>query len=190
MPFGVPGLRLRARSRSGARSSLRAASAARSRGSLPLEPAGRLVGSVALTVRRRFGPAPPSGRPPLPAYPSPDRGHRFPAELIAHAGRLSLRLALGFRNVEELPAERVVAVAYATARRRVASFGAQYAEALRRRAPTPGRTWHLDGMAARIGGTPRPRRTSSAGSSGAWAGRLSGAQRLASARSARPAASR
>ena len=37
-------------------------------------------------------------------------------------------------------------------RRWVAKFGAQSAEELRRREPRPGRTWHLDEMAARIGG--------------------------------------
>ncbi len=80
------------------------------------------------------------------------RGHRFPAEVIAHAVRLYLRFALSFRDVEELLAERGIAVSYETVRRWVAKFGTYYAEELRRREPRMGRTWHLDEMATRIGG--------------------------------------
>ena len=79
-------------------------------------------------------------------------GHRFPAEVIAHAVRLYLRFALSFRDVEELLAARGVTVSYETVRRWVAKFGAQYAGELRRRALTPGRTWHPDEMATRVGG--------------------------------------
>ncbi len=80
------------------------------------------------------------------------RGHRFPAEVIAHAVRLYLRFALSFRDVEELLAERGIVVSYETVRRWVAKFGAQYAEELRRRESRRGRTWHMDEMATRIGG--------------------------------------
>ena len=80
------------------------------------------------------------------------RGHRFPREVIAHAVRLYLRFALSFRDVEELLAERGVRVSYETVRRWVAKFGTQYADELRRRELPRGRTWHLDEMAARIGG--------------------------------------
>jgi putative transposase len=80
------------------------------------------------------------------------RGYRFPREVIAHAVRLYLRFALSYRDVEELLAERGIAVSYETVRRWVAKFGRQYAEELRRRAPTTGRTWHLDEMGVRIGG--------------------------------------
>ncbi len=80
------------------------------------------------------------------------RGHRFPAEVIAHAVRLYLRFALSFRDVEELLAERGVRVSYETVRRWVAKFGAQYADELRKREPRLGRTWHLDEMGVRIGG--------------------------------------
>lgn len=78
------------------------------------------------------------------------RGHRLPAEVIAHAVRRYLRFALSFRDVEELLAERGVEVSYETVRRWVAKFGPQYANELRRRAARPGRTWHLD----RVGGPP------------------------------------
>ena len=83
---------------------------------------------------------------------NPYRGYRFPREVIAHAVRLYLRFALSFRDVEELLAERGIQVSYETVRRWVAKFGTYYAEALRRRAARPGRTWHLDEMAVRLGG--------------------------------------
>ncbi len=78
--------------------------------------------------------------------------HRFPAEVIAHAVRLYLRFALSYRDVEELLAERGIVVSYETIRAWVAKFGALYADALRRREPRPGSTWHLDEMAVRVGG--------------------------------------
>ena len=84
--------------------------------------------------------------------PNPYRGHRFPREVIAHAVRLYLRFALSYRDVEELLAERGIQVSYETVRRWVAKFGGQYAEDLRKRAARPGRTWHLDEMATRVGG--------------------------------------
>ena len=83
---------------------------------------------------------------------NPYHGHRFPREVIAHAVRLYLRFALSFRDVEELLAERGVQVSYETVRRWVATFGPRYADELRRRAARPGRTWHLDEMATRVGG--------------------------------------
>src|SRR4028119_2133051 len=79
-------------------------------------------------------------------------GHRFPREVIAHAVRLYLRFAHSFWDVEELLAERGVAVSYETVRRWVAKVATYYAAALWRRAARPDRTWHLDGMAVRIGG--------------------------------------
>jgi putative transposase len=83
---------------------------------------------------------------------NPYRSHRFPREVSAHAVRLYLRFALSFRDVEELLAERGIAVRYETVRRWVATFGAVYAEELRRREGRTGRTWHMDEMAVRLGG--------------------------------------
>ena len=80
------------------------------------------------------------------------RGHRFPAEVIAHAVRLYLRFALSYRDVDELLAERGVQVSYETVRRWVAKFGRYYAEEFRRREVRAARTWHLDEMATRVGG--------------------------------------
>ena len=83
----------------------------------------------------------------MPEHASLYRGHRFPAEVIAHAVRLYLRFALSYRDVEELLAERGIIVSYETVRRWVAKFGAQDAAELRKRERPPGRTWHLDEMA-------------------------------------------
>ncbi len=88
----------------------------------------------------------------MPEPASLYHGHRFPREVIAHAVRLYLRFALSYRDVEELLAERGVQVSYETVRRWVAKFGARYAEELRKREARPGRTWHLDEMATRVGG--------------------------------------
>ena len=88
----------------------------------------------------------------MPKCPNPYRGYRFPPEVIAHAVRLYLRFALSFRDVEELLAERGVAVSYETVRDWVAKFGAVYAAELRSREARLGRTRHLDEMAARVGG--------------------------------------
>lgn len=77
--------------------------------------------------------------PAVAERPDLYHGHRFPREVIAHAVRLYLRFALSYRDVEELLAQRGVIVSYETVRRWVAKFGAQYAEALRRRAPELGR---------------------------------------------------
>ena len=88
-------------------------------------------------------------------HPNPYRGHRFPREVIAHAVRLSLRLALSFRDVEELLGERGIRVSCETIRRWVAKVGARYAEEFRQREARRGRTWHIDEMATRIGGRQR-----------------------------------
>jgi putative transposase len=70
--------------------------------------------------------------------------HRFPARLIAHAVWLYFRFPLSLRLVEELPLERGMAVSYETIRRWAAKFGPAIARGVRRRAPRPGDTWHLD----------------------------------------------
>ncbi len=88
----------------------------------------------------------------MPEPASLYHGHRFPREVIAHAVRLYLRFTLSFRDVEELLAERGIAVSYETVRRWVAKFGSYYADELRRREVRAGRMWHLDEMATRVGG--------------------------------------
>ena len=84
--------------------------------------------------------------------PEAFRGYRFPAEVIAHAVWLYLRFPLSFRDVEEMLAERGIRVSYETVRCWVSKFGPQFAAELRKREAPPGRVWHLDEMAVRIGG--------------------------------------
>ena len=88
----------------------------------------------------------------MPDRTSLYRGHRFPAEVIAHAVRLYLRFALSFRDVEQLLAERGIAVSYEAVRRWGTKFGPAYAADLRRREAHRGRTWHMDEMALGISG--------------------------------------
>ena len=78
--------------------------------------------------------------------------HRFPPAIIRHAVWLYFRFTLSFRDVEELLAERGIAVSYETVRRWVLKFGPAFARELRRRRPRPSSQWHLDEMAVQIGG--------------------------------------
>ena len=76
--------------------------------------------------------------------PDPHRGHRFLAEIIAHAVWLYRVFNLSLRDVELLLAERGVVVSYESVRRWCLKFGQVFAAKLRRRRPQPGDTWHLD----------------------------------------------
>src|SRR5215218_10903796 len=78
--------------------------------------------------------------------------HQFPPEVIQHAVWLYLRFTLSYRDVEDLLAERGLAVSYETVRRWVRKFGPAIARRLRQRRPKPSPRWHLDEMVARIGG--------------------------------------
>jgi putative transposase len=69
-------------------------------------------------------------------------GYRFPPEVIDHTIRLYLRFTLSFRDVEDLLAERGIAVSYETGRRWVNHFGPMIAARLRKRRPKPHATWH------------------------------------------------
>ena len=88
----------------------------------------------------------------MPARPGYHPRHRFPVAIIAHAVWLYHRFALSLRDVEELLFERGIPVSYETVRAWVAKFGARYGAELRKRAPRPGRTWHLDEVYTRVGG--------------------------------------
>src|SRR3978361_450897 len=79
-------------------------------------------------------------------------GYRFPREIIQRAVWMYLRFTLSFRNVEELLAERGIAVAYESIRRWVLTFGPVIARELRTRRPSAHSRWHLDEMFVRIGG--------------------------------------
>ena len=80
------------------------------------------------------------------------RRHRFPPHIIQHAIGLYLRFTLGYRDVEELLAERGLEVSYETVRRWVLKFGPVIARRLRRHRPRPSDRWHLDEMVVRIAG--------------------------------------
>jgi len=75
------------------------------------------------------------------------RGYRFPPAIW-----LSLRFTLSFHAVEDLLAERGIAVSYETVRRWVNHFGPMIAAHLRKRRPKPHATWHLDEVYLKIDG--------------------------------------
>ena len=75
-----------------------------------------------------------------------------PARVIHQAIWLYLRFTLSFRDVEDLLAERGIAVSYETVRRWVNHFGPVIAAHLRKRRPKPHATWHLDEVYLKIDG--------------------------------------
>jgi putative transposase len=87
-------------------------------------------------------------RQPSPLY----KRHRFPGELISHAVWLYFRFLLSYRDVEELLAERGIAVSYETVRQWCRKFGLTFADGVRRRRPRPGDKWHLDEMQLKSNG--------------------------------------
>ena len=78
--------------------------------------------------------------------------HRFSGEVISHAVWLYFRFLLSYRDVEELLAERGIAVSYETVRRWCRKFGQPFADGVRRRRPRPGDKWHIDEVQLRING--------------------------------------
>ena len=85
---------------------------------------------------------------PAPSY----HGYRFPADIIAHAVWLYFRFSLSFREVEDLLAQRGIAVTYETIRQWCRTFGRAYARRLRHRRGRLGDTWHLDKLFVSING--------------------------------------
>jgi putative transposase len=79
-------------------------------------------------------------------------GYRFPPEIIHQAIWLYLRFTLSFCDVEDLLAERGIAVSYETVRRWVNHFGPMIAAHQRKRRPKPHATWHLDEVYLKIDG--------------------------------------
>ena len=79
-------------------------------------------------------------------------GYRFPPVIIQQAIWLYARFTLSFRDVEDLLAERGIAVSYETVRRWVNHFGPRIAADLRKRRPKPHTTWHLDEVYLKIDG--------------------------------------
>jgi len=78
--------------------------------------------------------------------------HQFPPAIIRHAVWLYVRFTLGYRDIEDLLAERGLDVSYETVRRWVLKFGPLFARELRRRRPRPTLHWHLHEMAVTIAG--------------------------------------
>ena len=79
-------------------------------------------------------------------------GYRFPPKIIHQAIGLYLRFTLSIRDVEDLLAERGIAISYETVRRWVNHFGPSIAAELRKRRPKPHVVWHLDEVYLKIDG--------------------------------------
>jgi putative transposase len=65
------------------------------------------------------------------------RRHRFPAEIIAHAGWLYYRFPLSLRNIEDLLAELGINVSFQTVSEWAAKFGLKFAHPVRHRSRGP-----------------------------------------------------
>ncbi|MGW1898211.1 IS6 family transposase [Streptomyces hirsutus] len=83
------------------------------------------------------------------------QGHRYPAELIAHAVWLYHRFPLSFREVEEQLLTRGVIVSHGTVRQWCARFGPEYAAGLRCRRSRAGDKWRLDQVFVKVNGVRR-----------------------------------
>ena len=98
-----------------------------------------------MALSRRLGTCDPSGGSVARRMKKIDYdGYRFPPEIIQQAIWLYFRFTLSLRDVEDLLAERGMAVSYETVRRWVNHFGPMIAADLRRRRLKPYTTWHLD----------------------------------------------
>ena len=79
-------------------------------------------------------------------------GYRFPPEIISHTVWLYHRFCLSFRDVEDLLAERGIAVSYESIRQWCNRFGPEYARKLKKRQGRLGDTWYLDEVFIKIRG--------------------------------------
>ena len=77
---------------------------------------------------------------------------RFPLDIIRHAIWHYARFTLSFRDVEDLLAERGLAISYEIVPRWFLKFGAPIARNLRHVRPTPSDQWHLHEMVIVIRG--------------------------------------
>jgi len=78
--------------------------------------------------------------------------HRFPPEIIQHAVWLYYRFNLSCRDIEDLLAERGVAVSYESIRLWCIKFGTKFARRLRRRHQGYGDTFFIDEVFVKIEG--------------------------------------
>jgi putative transposase len=90
----------------------------------------------------------PAPTPP----PISDKRHRFPAEIISQCVWRYHRFGLRLRDVQDLLAERGLAVTYETIHPWGRKVGPASALALRRRRPRPGDKWHVDEVPLKING--------------------------------------
>ncbi len=79
-------------------------------------------------------------------------GFRFPREVISVAVRWYLRYGLSYRDVEELLAERGVAVDHVTVFRWVQRFTSEFVEAARPRRHVPADRWFVDETYVKVNG--------------------------------------
>ena len=79
-------------------------------------------------------------------------GYRFPPTIISHAVWLYHRFCLSYRDVEDLLAERGIAVSYESIRQWCNRFGPEYARKLKKRQGRLGDTWYLDEVFIKIRG--------------------------------------
>ena len=79
-------------------------------------------------------------------------GFRFPREVISLAVRWYLRYGLSYRDVEELLAERGIAVDHVTIYRWVQRFTPEFIEAARPCRHAPGDRWFADETYVKVGG--------------------------------------
>src|SRR6266508_6407704 len=89
---------------------------------------------------------------PYPAPRSAFAGYRFPPEFITLAVRWYLRFGLSYRDVEELLAERGIAVDHVTVYRWVQRFAPEFAEAARPCRHAPGNRWFADKTYVKVTG--------------------------------------
>ncbi len=78
--------------------------------------------------------------------------HRFPPEIISYAVWLYHRFNLSARDIEDLLAERGIAVSYESIRLWCIKFGSKYANRLRRRHQGYGDTFFIDEVFVKIQG--------------------------------------
>lgn len=94
-----------------------------------------------------------SPNPPTDIATPRYKRHRFPAEIIAHAVWLYFRFPLSLRHVEDLLAERGIAVSFQTVSEWTTKFGQEYARCVRRRSRGSfADKWHFDEMVVSIKG--------------------------------------
>jgi transposase-like protein len=79
-------------------------------------------------------------------------GYRFPREVIAVAVRWYLRYGLSYRDVEELLAERGIAVDHVTVYRWVQTFTAEFIDAARPARHATGNRWFVDETYVKVAG--------------------------------------